>query len=107
FGNADRVMHALASDVDLFRAELAFSLFHVGTGIQLALWKGNIVTWAADSGPEFRVTAADGLYELNLPYPTRRISRTCWKAFNSTACPFASHGALDLVHFPSASPAAC
>jgi hypothetical protein len=107
FGNADRVMHALANDVDLFRAELAFSLFHVGTGIELDLWKGNIVNWAADSGPEFRVTAADGLYELNLPYPTRRISRTCWKAFDSTACPFASHGSLDLMQFPSASPSSC
>jgi hypothetical protein len=107
FGNADRVMHALANDVDLFRAELAFSLFHVGTGIQLDLWKGNIVNWAADSGPEFRVTAADGLYELNLPYPTRRISRTCWKAFDSTACPFASQGSLDLAQFPSASPSSC
>jgi len=38
--------------------------------------KGNIVNWSCDAGPEFRITAADGFYELNLPYPTRRISRT-------------------------------
>jgi len=107
FGNADRVMRDLANDVDLFRAEIAFSLFHVGTGIKLDLWKGNIVNWTCDSGPEFRVTAADGLYELNLPYPTRKISRTCWKPFNSSACPFASQGALDLVHFPEADPTRC
>ncbi|GIU75819.1 MAG: hypothetical protein KatS3mg004_2906 [Bryobacteraceae bacterium] len=107
FGNADRVMRDLANDVDLFRAEIAFSLFHVGAGIKLDLWKGNIVHWTCDSGPEFRVTAADGLYELNLPYPTRKISRTCWKAFNSQACPFAEHGALDLVHFPEADPTRC
>jgi hypothetical protein len=88
FGNADRVMRDLANDVDLFRAEIAFSLFHVGTGIKLDLWKGNIVNWSCDLGPEFRVTAADGLYELNLPYPTRRISRTCWKQFKGPACPY-------------------
>jgi len=107
FGNADRVMRDLANDVDLFRAEIAFSLFHVGTGIKLDLWKGNIVNWTCDAGPEFRVTAADGLYELNLPYPTRKISRTCWKPFNSAACPFAEQGALDLVHFPEADPTRC
>lgn len=90
FGNADRVMRDLANDVDLFRAEIAFSLFHVGTGIKLDLWKGNIVNWSCDAGPEFRVTAADGLYELNLPYPTRRISRTCWKPFkDGLNCPYA------------------
>jgi hypothetical protein len=88
FGNADRVMRDLANDVDLFRAEIAFSLFHVGTGTRLDLWKGNIVNWSCDSGSEFRVTAADGLYELNLPYPTRRISRTCWKQFKGPACPY-------------------
>ena len=40
FGNADRVMRDLANDVDLYRATLEFSLFHVGTGIKLDLWKG-------------------------------------------------------------------
>ncbi|MBI4907304.1 MAG: hypothetical protein HY820_27010 [Acidobacteria bacterium] len=107
FGNADRAMRDLANDVDLYRAALEFSLFHVGTGIKLDLWKGEIVNWACDAGPEFRVTAADGLYELNLPYPTRKISRTCWKPFNSQACPFAAQGAMDLVHFPSSDPAKC
>ncbi len=89
FGNADRVMRDLTNDVDLFRAAIAFSLFHVGTGIKLDLWQGNIVNWNCDAGPEFRVTAADGLYELNLPYPTRKISRTCWKRFKDGAgCPY-------------------
>jgi hypothetical protein len=107
FGNADRVMRDLANDVDLYRASLEFSLFHVGTGIKLDLWKGDIVNWTLDSGPEFKVTASDGLYELNLPYPTRKISRTCWKAFDSQACPYAGHGALDLVHFPSGDASKC
>ena len=30
FGNADRVMRDLANDVDLYRAAIEFSLFHVG-----------------------------------------------------------------------------
>jgi hypothetical protein len=107
FGNADRAMRDLANDVDLYRASIEFSLFHVGTGIKLDLWKGDIVNWTLDSGPEFKVTASDGLYELNLPYPTRKISRTCWKAFDSQACPYTGHGALDLVHFPSADAGKC
>ena len=107
FGNADRVMRDLANDVDLFRAEIKFSHYHVGTGIRLELWKGDIVNWQLDSGPEFKVTAADGLYELNLPYPTRKISRTRWKQFNSQACPFSTAGALDLVHFPDADALKC
>jgi hypothetical protein len=108
FGNADRVMRDLVNDVDLFRAAIEFSLFHVGTGIKLDLWKGEIVNWSMDAGPEFKVTAADGLYELNLPYPTRRISRTCWKAFNDgAACPYSIEGSLDLVHFPSARASTC
>lgn len=92
-------MRDLANNVDLFRAALEFSCFHVGTGTKLDLWKGDIVAWSFDAGPEFKVTAADGLYELNLPYPTRKISRTCWKPFNSQSCPYSTAGALDLVHF--------
>jgi hypothetical protein len=107
FGNADRVMRDLANDVDLFRASISFSLLHVGTGIKVDLWKGDIVNWSLDAGPEFKVTASDGLYELNLPYPTRKISRTCWKVFNGQACPFAQHGAMDLVHFPDAAANSC
>jgi len=109
FGNADRVMRDLTNDVDLFRASIEFSLFHVGTGIKLDLWKGEIVNWEMDSGPEFQVTAADGIYELNLPYPTRRISRTCWKQFDDgLGCPFATESTgMDLVHFPNADPNTC
>jgi len=88
FGNADRVMRDLANDTDLYRAQISFSLYHVGTGIRLDLWSGNITNWSSDSGPEFEVTAADGLYELNLPYPTRRISRSCWKQFKGPGCPY-------------------
>ncbi|MBZ5596020.1 MAG: hypothetical protein LAP39_27575 [Acidobacteriia bacterium] len=107
FGNADRVMRDLANDVDLFRATIEFSLYHVGQQIKLDLWKGDIINWQFDSGADFKVTAADGLYELNLPYPSRKVSRSCWKAFNIGACPFATAGAMDLVHFPSADASKC
>jgi len=89
FGNADRVMRDLANDVDLYRAAVQFSLYHVGTGIKLDLWQGHVVNWSCDQGPEFHLIAADGLYELNLPYPTRKISRTCWKQFkDGVSCPY-------------------
>ena len=107
FGNADRVMRDLANDVDLYRADIELSLFHVGACIKLNLWKGEIVNWSLDSGPEFKVSAADGLYELNLPYPCRKITRSCWKQFNGVACPYSTAGALDLVHFPSADGSRC
>lgn len=107
FGNADRVMRDLINDVDLYRADVEFSLFHVGTGVKLDLWKGDIVDWSLDCGPEFKVTASDGAYELNLAYPTRKTSRTCVKVYKSQMCPYATAGALDLVHFPSADASFC
>ena len=88
FGNADRVMRDLSKDVDLYRAAIEFSVFHVGSGIKLDLWKGDILDWSLDDESEFKISAADGLYELNLPYPTRKISRTCWKPFKQGACPY-------------------
>jgi hypothetical protein len=101
FGNADRVMTLLVNDTDLFRASLEFSLFHVGTGYKLDLWKGEINDWSFDAGELFRVRASDGIYELRLPYPTRKISRTCWKCFNDAlGCPYATQGAMDYTHFP-------
>jgi len=107
-GNADRVMKDVVNDVDFFRAELEFSLYHVATGIKLDLWKGDVIDWRLDAGPFLYLTAADGIYELNLPYPTRRISRTCWKPFDrGDACPFSLYGSMDYGHFPSASPVSC
>jgi hypothetical protein len=71
FGNADRVMRALANDVDLFRADLEFSLFHVGTGIKLDLWKGEIVDWSFRRRPRVRRHCRRWPLrtESSLPYP--------------------------------------
>jgi hypothetical protein len=109
FGNADRVMRDLANDTDLNRAAIEFSLYHVGTGIKLDLWKGEINGWSFDTGPEFNVSASDGIYELTLPYPTRKISRTCWKCFDDAAgCPFTAQSTgMDTVHFPTADETIC
>lgn len=107
FGNADRVMRDLANDTNLWRASISYSLFHVATGIRHNLWSGEITNWDLDAGPEFSVSASDGLYELSLPYPNRRISRVCWKDLNSTACPFSSVGVMDSGTFPMVSPTSC
>jgi len=109
FGNADRVMRSLANDTDLTRASIEFSLYHVGTGIKLDLWKGEVISWDMDAGPDFRVQAADGIYELTLPYPCRRVSRTCWKQYNDgNGCPYATQSTgLDTTHFPTVSAGSC
>jgi hypothetical protein len=114
FGNADRVMNKLVTDpddgVDLFRASISFSLYHVNTGYKLNIWKGDIIDFE-DNRDTFEIAAVDGLYDVTLQYPSRRVSPVCWKAaanFNDGRyCPFAEQGALNLIRFPSASGASC
>jgi hypothetical protein len=115
FGNADLVFTQLANDVDLMRASIEFSLLHLaaldgsGTNTKIDLWKGEIVSWQDDEGsPDFTVRASDGIYELRLPYPVRKVSRTCWKDLGAGSCSWASGvQGRDLVHFPSASTTEC
>jgi hypothetical protein len=98
FGNADRVMTLLANDTPLFNAVISYSLFHVGTGIKIDIWQGEVKDWNSDAGPQFSMIASDGFRELTLPYPTRRISRMCWKKFNDgTSCPASTAGGLHLT----------
>ena len=93
FGNADRVMTALANDTDLKFATIDLSLYHVNSGILLQLWKGFIVNYTIDGSPQFNVRASDGLYQINQMYPVRPISRQCWKIFNDGVnCPYATKG---------------
>lgn len=114
FGNADRVMRDLAADVDLFRASIEFSLFHVGTGIKVDLWKGEIIDFVNTSETEFAVEAVDGLYNITLQYPVDKIAQVCHKQFDDgEGCPFHvdggghTSGILDLVNFPEADSATC
>src|SRR5579884_898458 len=93
FGNADRVMTQLANDTDLKYAQIDLSLFHVNSGILLQLWSGFIISFVADGSPQFTVQCSDGLYQITQMYPTRVISRTCWKTFNDGVnCPYATQG---------------
>lgn len=94
FGNADGVMSAIAADTYLPRATIQFSLYHVGSGIKVDLWTGELTDWSApETPPEFRVKASDGIYELRLPYPPRKVSRSCWKQFDDGLdCPYSSAG---------------
>lgn len=81
FGNADRVMRDLATDTNLDGATIEFSLFHVGTGIKIDIWKGYVVEFGGDSEDEFELMGQDGI-PLNVLHPIRSVSRNCWKPFN-------------------------
>ncbi len=114
FGNADRVMRDLAADVDLFRASVQFSLYHVGTGIRLDLWKGEVVDYVQSSLTEFALAAVDGLYDVTLQYPPSKIDQVCDKNYDDgEGCPFSvtggghTAGTLDLIQFPSADAGSC
>lgn len=94
FGNADRVMTLLAQAVELRRAVIEFSLFHVEEECKLDLWSGLISNFRGrTSDPVFRVEAQDPISELNLVYPRRKISRRCWKQFDDGKnCPYSTAG---------------
>ncbi len=92
-GNADKVMRDLAADTSLWRAQVQFSLLHVGTLVRLDLWSGEVVDYSHDEGPEFTLHCSDRLYELTLDFPERTITRSCWKEFDDGAnCPYAAEG---------------
>ncbi|MCL4796570.1 MAG: hypothetical protein KJZ84_18545 [Bryobacteraceae bacterium] len=74
-GNADRVLTELVNAVDLWKQPVAFSLFHVGSATRIDLWKGFVTRWSLDQAGAFEIEASDGLFELNLPYPSRKITR--------------------------------
>lgn len=91
FGNADRVMRDLSNDTDLWRATVQFSLFHVGTGIKVDLWAGEVRDFAGGETTEFALSCSDSMFELTLDYPQRKVDRTCWKTFNDGVnCPYAA-----------------
>jgi hypothetical protein len=83
-GNADTVISQLANNVDLFRAAVEFSLYHVESGLRIDLWGGTVSKLHVSPGdPVARMQAADGCWELTLPYPLTRISHTCLKPYNN------------------------
>lgn len=89
FGNADGVWTELLKTVNLKRGTLVFGFFHVATSILYAMWRGAVRDWSRDTTSRaISLRVADGIFELNLPYPTRQITRTCWKEFKSAWCPY-------------------
>jgi hypothetical protein len=108
FGNADRVMIALANDTDLMNARIELSLFHVGSGRKLDLWAGYIIDWSSDTGAEFTVKASDILNALTLSSPVGTCSRSCWRRYGMDGCPCTpGTQALDTVNYPSADATCC
>lgn len=90
-GNADRVMTALANSTDLFKATVQYSLYHVGTSTLINLWAGNVYDWKLNQGATFSLMVSDGVYELGLNYPLRKVSRACEKHYNDgLTCPWAT-----------------
>lgn len=95
-GNADDVWTKLANQVNLLRAGIQFSLYHVNTNYIIQLWGGYARPWSMDSTGQFVLPASDGIFELGLAYPVRQLSRTCWKVYRGRFCPAsASNGFPD------------
>ena len=109
FGNADRAFSGLINSVDLRKAYIEFSYFHVNSGTLINVWAGRITNWGltAQTGDTCTVTAADGLYDLTLQYPPRQTDRTCWKLYNGgPGTPCNPPGTLNSA-FPMATMASC
>jgi hypothetical protein len=94
FGNADRAMRLLVNDTELRNATIQLSLYHVQSQILVNFWSGFVQDWQLDAGPEFTLLATDGLYEMMLDYPSRRVSRMCWKKVGDQVTCFAAPGSL-------------
>jgi hypothetical protein len=89
-GNADDVFTTVANTLPLQRAKIEFSFYEVASGALLNFWAGFMSKpWTLKDGDTtFQIQASDGAYELNLAYPKRTISDTCWKKFaDGVFCP--------------------
>jgi hypothetical protein len=96
FGNADDVWTKLVNAVNMLRAGIQFSLFHVNSNYLIQLWGGYARPWTTTSDGKFVLPASDGVFQLGLAYPTRQLSRTCWKVYRGRFCPAsASNGFPD------------
>jgi hypothetical protein len=89
-GNADSVFVQWANAVNLYRAQVAFGIFHVESKYLLQLWAGYATQWGFDAQGHFTLGASDGAFAMGLPYPTRLVSRTCWKKYKGIFCPSTS-----------------
>lgn len=90
FGNADGVWTTLANTVNLNRAFVAFGLYHVESGYFCNLWAGYALPFLINPTGTFELAASDGAFQLGLGYPSRIITRTCWKVYKGRFCPSTS-----------------
>jgi len=90
FGNADDVWTQLGNAVNLYRAVVQLQLYHVQSQILVNFWSGYARPWNLTSDGKFVLPASDGVFELSLAYPTRVVSRTCWKVYKGRYCPSTS-----------------
>ena len=90
FANADRVWTELVKQVNLYRALVQFSLYHVQTETLVNLWAGFAQGWAFDNDGNFELPVSDGVFELGLAYPSRMTTRSCWKVYKGRYCPSVS-----------------
>ncbi len=89
-GNADGIWQSYVNQVNLYAASLQVSLYHVGSRYILDLWKGSVLNWSFDTSGRFQLSAADGVFNLSLAYPSRKVQRTCWKVYQGRWCPSTS-----------------
>lgn len=91
-GNADSVLTLLAQQVNLFRADIQFSLYDIATGELLNLWRGYLNDYSLNEGNEFPIQCVEGAYELTLSYPQRIITRNCGRTLDNamTGCPWST-----------------
>jgi hypothetical protein len=90
FGNSDGVWTQLVNQVNLYAASVQLTLYHVQDRSLLDLWAGYLTNWQLDTSGKFQVNVADGAFLLTLPYPSRKILRTCWKVYKGRWCPSTS-----------------
>jgi hypothetical protein len=89
-GNADGVWTQLVNQVSLYGAAVQLSLYHVADTSILDLWAGYVSNWQFDTSGKFQINVADGVFQMTLPYPSRKILRQCWKVYKGRFCPSTS-----------------
>jgi hypothetical protein len=87
FGNSDDVWTQYANLINLYRATVEFKLFHVNSNYLIDFWAGYARPWNLTSDGRFIIQCSDGVFELGIPYPSRTVSRTCWKVYKGRFCP--------------------
>jgi len=90
FGNADGVWTKLVNQVSLYAAAVQLTLYHVQDQSLLDLWAGYMTNWQFDTSGKFQINVADGVFQMTLPYPSRKVLRTCWKVYKGRWCPSTS-----------------